>query len=134
VTYFAGYLALKCIKQFNCEYCKDQLIIEKDLNDKNQILIINKNYSYINMGLKLPAKIFNDIIDSILNIFENNFNNVKHKKKIRNNLTNKIQSNENIKAWVKINAECVEHKLYIIEQLLICKIFKKTKLMQQHQN
>ena len=45
VTYFAGYLALKCIKKFNCEYCKDQLIIEKDLNDKNQILIINKNYS-----------------------------------------------------------------------------------------
>jgi len=128
VTYFAGYLALKCIKKFNCEYCKDQLIIEKDLNDKNQILIINKNYSSFNTGLKAPAKIFNDIIDNILNNFENNFNNVKHRKKIRNNLTNKIQSNEKIKAWVKINAECVEHKLYIIEQLLICKIFKKTKL------
>jgi len=27
-----------------------------------------------------------------------------------------------------MNADCVEHELYIIEQLLICKIFKKTKL------
>lgn len=53
---------------------------------------------------------------------------MKHKKKIRYNLTNKIQCNEKIKAWVENTADCVEHKLYIIELLLICKIFKKIKL------
>jgi len=53
---------------------------------------------------------------------------VKHKKKIRFNLTNKIQCNEKIKAWVENTSDCVEHKLYIIELVLICKIFKKTKL------
>ncbi|KAE9528673.1 hypothetical protein AGLY_012248 [Aphis glycines] len=81
VTYFAGYLAFKCIKKFNCEYCKGELIIEKDLNDKNQMLIINKNYSSFNTGLKAPTEMLNSIIDTILNIFEKNFDNVKHKKK-----------------------------------------------------
>jgi hypothetical protein len=95
---------------------------EKDLNEKNQILILNKNYSLFNTGLKASTKMFNNIIDNILNIFENNFDNVKNNKKIRYNLTNKIQINEKIKSWVEISADCVEHKLYIIEQLLICKI------------
>ncbi|KAL4121023.1 hypothetical protein QTP88_013608 [Uroleucon formosanum] len=128
VTYFAGYLAFICIKKFSCENCKSDLIMEKDLNEKNQILIIKKNYSLFDTGLMAPTKIFNYIIDNILNIFENNFDNVKHKKKIRYNLMNKIQSNEKIKAWIEMNADCVEHKLYIKEHLLICNIFKKTKL------
>jgi len=27
VTYFAGYLAFKCINKFDCEYCKGELTI-----------------------------------------------------------------------------------------------------------
>jgi len=72
VTYFASYLAFKCIKKFNCEYCKGELIIEKDLNDKNQMLIINKNYSSFINSLKAPTEMLNCIIDNILNIFEKN--------------------------------------------------------------
>lgn len=70
ITYFAGYLAFKCIKKFNCKYCECELITEKLLDEKNQLLILNKNYSSLDTGLKAPTKYFNNIIDRILNIFE----------------------------------------------------------------
>lgn len=128
VTYFAGYLAFKCIKKFNCKYCECQLVTEKLLDEKNQLLILNKNYSSLDTGLKAPTKDFNNIIDRILNIFEKKFDNLQHRKKIRQNLTQRTQNCDIINTWININTNCVDHKLYIINLLLICKIFKKTQL------
>nr|CAI5856161.1 unnamed protein product [Callosobruchus analis] len=44
VTYFAGYLAKKLLETFECHYCRKNFIGEKMLNDKQQLLLLNKNY------------------------------------------------------------------------------------------
>jgi len=87
VIYFSGYLAYKCIKKFNCEVCKVNLTSEKNLNNKNQILLIYKNYPDINKdaGLMAPSISLNNVIDRALNIFENIFEQIQHKKKSKKN-------------------------------------------------
>jgi len=125
VTYFAGYIAFKCIKKCNCKYCECQLVTEKLLDEKTQLLILNKNYSSLDTGLKAPEKHFNNIMDRILIIFEKKFDNLQHRKNIRENLTQRIQNCDIINSWINININCVNHKLYIIRLLLICKIFLK---------
>lgn len=131
VTYFAGYLAYKCIKKFNCHFCQNNFLTSKDLNEKNQILLINKNYSSFendNTGLKAPSISFNKIINQSLDIFEKYFENYSFKKKLRFKLMQKIKVDVLINQWLNDgnDCNCKEHKLFIIDHLLICKIFKKT--------
>lgn len=82
MTYFAGYLAYKCMNKFNCDDCKKYLSKEKSLTDKNQILLVHKNYSDIEMntGLMAPSDHLNKVIDRTLAIFETTFEKVHHKK------------------------------------------------------
>ena len=130
VTYFAGYLGYKCMKKFNCNHCQLELFTNKNLNDKKQLFLLNKNYISINneSGLKAPSNNFNNVINKILNIFENNYENYLNKKKIRFQLTERVKNNKTVIKWLDESMKiCIEHKMYIIEQLLICKIFNKTK-------
>lgn len=85
VAYFAGYLAHKCTKQFICNLWKNDLLTDKNLSDKKQLLIINKNYSSIlnDDGLRVPSIAFIEIINRILIIFEKQFVKVEHSKKVR---------------------------------------------------
>ncbi|KAL4148879.1 hypothetical protein QTP88_003024 [Uroleucon formosanum] len=128
VTYFAGYLIYKCYKKFNCQNCQNNLQTNKNLNDKNQLLLINKNYSSCqnDIALKAPSINFNKIINRVLEIFEKHFDKIQYKKKIRFKLTLKMKNHILINKWINEFESCVEHKLYIIDLLLICKIFKKT--------
>jgi len=65
----------------------------------------------------------------MLNIFENNYENYINKKKIRFQLTDHVKNNKTVIKWLDKSMEiCIEHKTYIIERLLICKIFDKTKM------
>jgi len=129
ITYFSGYLAYKCIQKFNCHLCQNNLITNKNLNEKKQILLFHKNYFLFeneNNRLKAPSTSFDKIINHVLNIFEKHFEKIKHKKKIRAKLTQKIKMDILVIQWLK-DDDCKEHKLFIIEKLLICKIFKKIK-------
>lgn len=131
VTYFAGYVAYKCNEQFNCHHCRNNLQTDNNLNDKNQLLLINKNYSVqTDFILKEPSISFNKIINRILDIFEVQYENIQHKKKIKFKLTLKIKKDDLIRKWLLDNKfeSCNEHKLYIIDLILICKIFQKTQL------
>lgn len=131
VTYFSGYLGYKCIKKFDCNHCQLELFIDKNLNDKKQILLLNKNYSSIDneSGLKAPSNNFNNVINTILNIFENNYENYLNKKKIRFQIIKRVKNNKTVIKWLDGSMKtCIEHKMYIIEHLLICKIFNKTKM------
>lgn len=87
VTYFAGYLAYKCDKKFNCHQCQNNLFTDKNLNEKRQLLLINKNYSSFDQdgGLKAPSFSLNKIINRALEIFEDNFVKIQHKKKLGSN-------------------------------------------------
>ena len=131
VSYFAGYLGFKCLNKFNCNHCQHELFTNKNLTDKKQLLLLNKNYSSINnkIGLKAPSNNFNNVINKILNIFENHYINYLHKKKIKFQLIERVKNNNTVKKWLDESIKnCLEHKIYIIEHLLICKIFNKTKM------
>lgn len=123
------YLAYKCIKKFNCHFCQNNFLTSKDLNEKNQTLLINKNYSSFendNIGLKAHSISFNKIINHSLDIFEKYFETYSYKKKLRFKLMQKIKVDVLINQWLNYgnDCNCKEHKLFIIDHLLICKIFK----------
>lgn len=82
VTYFSGYFAYMCDKQFNCNHCPNILQTNQNLSDKNQLLLINKNYSSFknDIGLKALSIFFNKIINCLLDIFEKHFEKIQHKK------------------------------------------------------
>lgn len=130
MTYFSGYLAYKCIKKFNCIECKINLIVEKSLSDKNQILLIHKNYSDIekHTGLMALSDQLNHVIDRTLSIFETTFQKLQHKKKLRSTLLTVLKKNELISNWIdEKNNKCADHYVFILEKLLICKIFRTSK-------
>lgn len=85
VTYFAGYLTFKCLKKFIGHLCQNNFLTNKNLNEKNQIFSINKNYSSFEndkFGFKAPSIYFNKIINHILDIFEKHFEKFYHRTKL----------------------------------------------------
>jgi hypothetical protein len=97
------------------------------------------NYSSFendNTGLKAPSIYFNKIINHSLDIFEKYFENYFYKKKLRFKLMQKIKVNVLINQWLNDGNDfnCKEHKIFIIDHLLICKIFKKLKQFLLHHN
>jgi hypothetical protein len=128
VTYCAEYLIYKCYKKLDCHHYQNNLQTNKNLNDKNQLLLINKNSSsYQNdIALKASSINFNKIVNLVLGIFEKHYDKIQYKKKkIRFKLILKIKNNILINKWINEFESCMEHKLYIVYLLLICKIFKK---------
>lgn len=52
-----------------------------------------------------------------------------HKKKLKHQLIQRIKKKNTIIKWLDESiANCLEHKMFIIEHILICKIFNKTKI------
>jgi len=47
ITYFAGYLAKRCVDNFNCTYCKNIMLTDKEDIDQNKMLILYKTFEYI---------------------------------------------------------------------------------------
>lgn len=100
------------------------------MNSKNQLLILFKNYPDTNKdgGLKAPTEYFNSIIDRALYIFENIFSIIQHQKKIKVKLIKYLKEDQLISTWINENDNaCYEHYIFILEKLIICKIFKKAK-------
>lgn len=130
VEYFGGYLGYKCMKQFSCNHCQHELFTDKNIYNRKQLLLLYKNYSLTDneKGLKAPSNTFSNVIHKMLNIFENNFSKLLHKKKVKLQLIELLKKNYLIKKWLdESNESCKKHKLFIIEKLLICKIFNKSK-------
>lgn len=46
VTYFTVYLGHEYIKKFNCSNCRHKLFTNKNLKNKKQLLLLNKNYVF----------------------------------------------------------------------------------------
>lgn len=48
ITYFAGYLAKKCLEKFQCEQCKKYLVTLNDtLDEKDHLLIVHKTFEHM---------------------------------------------------------------------------------------
>lgn len=129
IVYFAGYLAYICLNNFDCNSCVIQLITDTNINNKDQLFIINKTFSNVKNiktnGLKSPSKKLVELVTCAIYIFEDKFVKVQHKKNIKFIIMKWFKRNNLIQHWLGENEECAEHKLFILDKLLTCKIFKK---------
>lgn len=70
VVYFTGYLAHICLNNVSCNSCKLQLITDTDINNKDQLFIVNKNFENIKTnGLKSPSKKLVELVICAIDIF-----------------------------------------------------------------
>jgi len=128
ITYFAGYLAKKCIDNFKCEDCRLKLVTRDDLEDDHQLLILNKQYDDIShsKGLKLPSKQIIKITKICLDVLTEMFPQIKTEKEILKKListaSHRIKNNLNC-----LNHSCQIHFNYLIELLFRTKIYKQCK-------
>ncbi|CAI6348066.1 unnamed protein product [Macrosiphum euphorbiae] len=131
IVYFAGYLVKKCLDFFNCNICLEQLIKNNDeMNDKNQLLILNKTYrGVIHGGLKTPTNEFVNICTMCLKYFEKNWESIKSKKGIVKTLMQSISLSDIIPSFD--SHPCKEHYLYIIRLLFVTKIFHTCKQINE---
>lgn len=128
ITYFAGYLAQKCLQKFNCEMCKFNLIKKTNINDENQLLLLNKTYDYIDegYGLKTPTNILIDVSTIFLKVFKNNFDEMKCDKKLLAQLISKAESKIKNKYSI-FQYPCKDHFQYVMELLLRTRLYKECK-------
>jgi hypothetical protein len=129
IIYFAGYLSKKCIQKFNCEMCKFNLITKINKNDEKQLLLHNKTYDYTDQGygLTAPTNILLDISTIYLNVFKNNFDEMKCNKKLLAQLISKAKTKIEEKHSILQSNSCKEHFQYIIELFLRTKLYKECK-------
>ncbi|KAL4152877.1 hypothetical protein QTP88_000710 [Uroleucon formosanum] len=127
--YYAGYLAKKCLDKFQCDQCQTFLLKPcKDLNDKQQLLIVNKTFKDIDLnassGLKAPSEDLVQFVSICLNVFKHSYNQLKSEKYLVNKLM--TQANNCIPEKV-VQPVCAKHFEYIMRLLFIVKVFKECK-------
>lgn len=133
ILYFTGYLVKKCLDFFNCDICLDKLIKNNNtMNDKNELLIINKMYEGVySGGLKTPSDEIVKICTMCLKHFENNWEFIQLKKGIVNILMQSIARPLLDIIPLFDSHQCKEHYLYIVRLLFVTKIFHTCKQMNE---
>ncbi|KAL4121898.1 hypothetical protein QTP88_014318 [Uroleucon formosanum] len=129
-TYFAGYLAKKCLDKYKCEDCGLLLISNEQLHrDNHQILLTNKSFDFIGptQGLKMPSKVMTQITKVCLDVFTEFFPQIKAQKELLKKL--KDIAEPKIKKKLSPNTWCPIHFTYIIELLFRTKIYMECKWM-----
>lgn len=129
MVYYAGYLAKKCLDKFQCEECHKYLLkSNKELDDKNQLLILYKTFEHIelnsNSGLKAPSENLEHFIKICSNVFIKNYKNLKSEKHLVDQLM--TQANHIIPEQI-VSQGCVKHFEYIMKMFFIVNIFKECK-------
>lgn len=131
VAYFAGYLARKCTKQYECSSCKDLLIEQTKLTEKRYLLILNKTYGNIcdiSTGLHAPTVDFLHIVDKCLNVFEQLFPEIYHEKQLKSKFLKEFTNDLEVSLWLQ-GETCRDHRVFILEQLITSKLFYECKMM-----
>lgn len=130
LEYYAGYLAMKCVKKIECNKCYNQLInTNKSLVDKDQLFILHKTFDHIDwtstdVGLKAPTKELVDFVQESLMIFQNYYEDVKWKKTLVSTLVNMAEKKIKISLLENI---CQKEKQFILNNLFTIRIYKECK-------
>ncbi|XP_050518111.1 uncharacterized protein LOC126892588 [Diabrotica virgifera virgifera] len=125
VTYVAGYIYYKIIKNLNCSKCQEDLLKDnKILLQKHELMLLFRDYG-ANEEIKFlqrPSDLFVTITTILLEKFHEAFNLFKVDnavfEKIETYVTNHILLTTN---WLK---SCEDHKRKIIKFLVKIKLFK----------
>ncbi|CAG9819586.1 unnamed protein product [Phaedon cochleariae] len=134
-SYFAGYLAKKCVEKFECNKCKEFLIVDDTdiiLNDPKQLLIINKNYGTSIQHLKYPGDDLKSLVERALTYFSKTFNKKPYRNKTRLFIKNQIFKKLHKKCQILQRVECKEHMDFIVDHLILCKLYRECKEMSKY--
>lgn len=140
-VYFAGYLAKSCIDKFNnCSVCLKNFLKNVDLNDKKQILILNKSYDFnASIKLKMPSDELAKLVDLSLFVYNAHFNDLLHQPQLVSKLFNTIVNFLSCEASSLLNISCKEHVHYLLNKMIVVKIHfycksQKHNVMEQKQH
>lgn len=121
ITYFAGYFAKRCVDNFNCTYCKNIMLTDKEDIDQNKMLILYKTFEHIDPlstgrgGLKMPTNWQINVCRISLKIFENHFQNIKSEVKIVSIMKKMIIT--------KLNKNMPDFKNFLCPQHVECRLY-----------
>lgn len=130
VEYFAGYLAKRCLDEFKCDKCKEQLTTHLTLCDKRQLLIINRNYSAISDSLQAPSENFRFIVNTALQCFIKYYEKFYFRYNIAGLIEKRIKRKRSVNEWLN-SGECYEHRAFIIHLLIRVKLFFQCKSLSE---
>ncbi|KAF5294878.1 hypothetical protein FQR65_LT10676 [Abscondita terminalis] len=121
IVYFAGYLAFKQLKEYECEICTEKMIeSERELFCNNELYLMRRDYGTEQIKfLKRPTDSFVDFVSHLLNVFNSLF--VIHKCAkgvVKNIFTCLISESEQFS-----EVFCIKHKNFIINLLIKLKMY-----------
>lgn len=128
-TYFAGYLAKKTLDKYGCENCKKCLINNSNLvlSDKRELLILNRTYKNVSVGLRKPTEVLSKFVKKSLLIIKKVLDKYPHKNDILKSIQHKILQKSYYKRLFTTDDICEDHIKYLINLMIRCKIYKECK-------
>jgi len=129
-VYFAGYLAYRITKKYNCNDCFTKFVNNTEyLQDNSQLYLLNRDYSSENiLYLKVPTEEFVRMVVFMLNNFNNLYESFKTGRNIMKNIENSLTFQ--LKAKFDMfntahNEICFSHHRFFV------KLFTKVKLLRK---
>lgn len=133
-TYFAGYLAKKCIDQFKCTKCELIILKSNDfLFDDQEYLIFYKQFESADIersSLKKPSDLFINFVSTAQKCLKDFVELNPHKRKLCATIQLKIK-NELI-SDLNFDPNCDQHIDFIIQKLIICKLLRHFNWTSKH--
>lgn len=134
IAYFAGYVARRLKKEFNCEKC-EKYITEKGSGDElpasAKSLINAKNYQHVDEsaggGLIKPSKNFSIIIREMLEICHSSLKECPHEKGIGISIRKKIDTTMKRDYPDYLQIICKDHRQFLEQLLVRTKLFHDCK-------
>ncbi|KAL4126560.1 hypothetical protein QTP88_010781 [Uroleucon formosanum] len=133
-TYFAGYLAKKCIDQYKCNKC--ELIILKNndfLFNDQEYIIFYKQFESADIeksSLKTPSDLFVNLVSTAQKYLKDCVELSPHKRKLCATIQQKIKT-ELIFA-LNFDPNCEPHIDFIVQKLIHCKLLRHFNWTSKH--
>lgn len=130
ISYFIGYIQFKMEKKTKCEDCTKSLSGSKEFCAERDAFIRNKNYRKDGVGgLQQPSPQFFEVCCFQVQYFKSHFKKAFFIKKLKQYFTKKIIAETNAKypEWFAKEGQCYEHRVSILDFLLLVLIRKNSK-------
>lgn len=125
-TYFAGYLAKKCVDQFKCSKCENIILKINDFfSDDHEYLIFYKQFESVDPEkscLKKPSQIFVQFVTAAQKCLNDFIELNPHKKKLCSTIQLMIKND--LFSILNFDLSCEQHFDYIVQKLIQCKLLR----------
>lgn len=125
-AYFIGYVENWFSKKVDCNSCRTYLTKLNESDVYRDFFIKQKNYENTIVGLKTPSDVFFDVCTVQINYFSRNFKNCIHIRNIKSTFKSNLidETNKHFQFWFDTSSECYDHRLQILDFLILVLIRK----------